>query len=155
MTEPVYTMDEVAQRLHKSRRWLQEFLRGKSFGRFAGRTRLFTESDIAQLRLTLLHTAMDGLGREARSGVGHVYFIEAGDFIKIGYTQSPLARVIKMMTDSPFELKVLHLEDGTFKQEKNYHRHFAPLRVRGEWFRKAPELLEFIEQRKRIKAGES
>ena len=42
MTAPLYTMDEVAERLHKSRRWLQDFVRGMSIGRMAGRTRLFT-----------------------------------------------------------------------------------------------------------------
>jgi hypothetical protein len=48
---------------------------------------------------------------------------------------------------------LLHIEDGTFKREKLYHRHFAVIRVRGEWFHKTPELLTFIEQRKRIIAG--
>ena len=84
---------------------------------------------------------------------GMVYFIDGGDCIKIGYTNSPEARSIKMATDNPTELKLLHAEPGTFKTEKIYHRQFAAIRVRGEWFRKTPELLEFIEQKKRI-AGE-
>jgi hypothetical protein len=42
-------MDEVAQRLHKSRRWLQDFVRDHPFYRLAGRTKLFTEGDIARL----------------------------------------------------------------------------------------------------------
>jgi hypothetical protein len=45
----VYTMEEVAQRLHKSRRWLQDFVRNHPFYRLAGRTKLFTEGDIARL----------------------------------------------------------------------------------------------------------
>ena len=46
---PVYTMDEVAERLHKSRRWLQDFIQRYPFYRLAGRTKLFTEGDIARL----------------------------------------------------------------------------------------------------------
>jgi hypothetical protein len=47
--EVLVTVAEVAARLHKSKRWLQEFLREKPFGRSAGRTRLFTEEDIAAI----------------------------------------------------------------------------------------------------------
>src|SRR6266705_3539813 len=50
------TVEEVAQRLHKSPRWLQDFLRdhptgpdGRPFFRLAGRTRLFSESDVGRL----------------------------------------------------------------------------------------------------------
>lgn len=43
------TMDQLAERLHKSRRWLQYFLRDHPYGRMAGRTRLFTEADIAAI----------------------------------------------------------------------------------------------------------
>jgi hypothetical protein len=42
-------MDQVAERLHKSRRWLQDFLRGRDIGRLAGRTKLFTDADILRL----------------------------------------------------------------------------------------------------------
>ena len=49
MTMPVYTMDDVAERLHKSRRWLQDFIQEYPFYRLAGRTKLFTEGDIARL----------------------------------------------------------------------------------------------------------
>jgi hypothetical protein len=45
----LFTIDELAARLHKSRRWLQAFLRGRDIGRLAGRTRLFTEGDVARL----------------------------------------------------------------------------------------------------------
>ena len=43
------TLPEVAGRLHKSPRWMQDFLRNNPFGRMAGRTRLFTEADVAAL----------------------------------------------------------------------------------------------------------
>lgn len=43
------TMAEVAGRLGKSLRWLQQFVSGRPFGRMAGRTRLFTEDDFRAL----------------------------------------------------------------------------------------------------------
>jgi hypothetical protein len=45
----IFQMEEVAARLGKSRRWLQDFLRDHPYGRMAGRKRLFTESDITAL----------------------------------------------------------------------------------------------------------
>jgi hypothetical protein len=158
------TIDEAAERLGKSRRWLEEWLRqhptsksGMPYYAAAGRTKLFTDENIRWIAKAIDDEKAERKERNeaAKSDDGFVYFIEAGDFIKIGYTRSPVARGIKMTTDSPFELKLLHLEDGTFKREKVIHRHFAAIRVRGEWFRKTPELLEFIEQRKRIKEGKA
>jgi len=45
----LYSMDQVAERLGTSKRWLQGFVSGRPFGRMAGRSRVFTESDIAQI----------------------------------------------------------------------------------------------------------
>lgn len=45
----LFTMADVAARLGKSVRWLQEHLRTYPCGRLAGRTRLFTDSDIGKL----------------------------------------------------------------------------------------------------------
>ena len=45
----LFTLPEVAERLHKSTRWMQYFLRDNPYGRMAGRTRLFTEEDIAAI----------------------------------------------------------------------------------------------------------
>jgi hypothetical protein len=46
-------MKDVAARLGKSVRWLQEYLRANPCGRFAGRSRIFTEADYAQLIASL------------------------------------------------------------------------------------------------------
>jgi Helix-turn-helix domain len=45
----LFTLPEVSERLHKSTRWMQDFLRERPFGRKAGRTWLFTEDDIAAI----------------------------------------------------------------------------------------------------------
>jgi len=50
MTLPqLYTMKEVAERLHKSLRWLQNHLRENPCGRRAGKTLLFTDEDFARM----------------------------------------------------------------------------------------------------------
>lgn len=155
------TMDEAAERLRKTPRWLGEWLRehpadrwGDGLYREAGRTKLFTEQDVERVREAIVYFAATK-AMEPDTREGYIYFIDGGECVKIGYTRSIEHRIKKMLTDAPVELKVLHIEPGTFKQEKIFHREFATLRVRGEWFRKAPELLAFIEQRKRIKAGQS
>src|SRR6266568_985215 len=62
---PFLTMDDTASRLHKSRRWLQDWLRnhpvdrnGEPFYTPLGRTKIFDERDIQRIR--------DALKEEAR-----------------------------------------------------------------------------------------
>jgi hypothetical protein len=42
-------MEEVAAKLRKSRRWLQDFLQDHPYYRLAGRTKVFTDEDIDRL----------------------------------------------------------------------------------------------------------
>jgi hypothetical protein len=61
----VYTVDDVAALLHKSRRWVLAYMRGRDFGHKAGRTRLFTEADLAQLIAELqVHSRSTPHGRK-------------------------------------------------------------------------------------------
>ena len=57
MTAPVYDMDQAADRLHKSRRWLQDWLRGHPADQFGqpfyspmGRTKTFDDADLVRIR---------------------------------------------------------------------------------------------------------
>lgn len=43
------TMTDAAARIGKSKRWLQDFLRTRPFGKLVGRKRLFCEDDIAAI----------------------------------------------------------------------------------------------------------
>jgi hypothetical protein len=152
---PVFTLDQAAERLYVKPDWLRRWLLehpashdGRPFFAPLGRTKTFDEEDITRLRVAIKNQIVSHAFRkfEARNDPGHIYFVEAGEFIKIGYTRSPDHRLHKMRTDLPFEIKVLHMHPGTFKQEKIFHRQFASTRVRGEWFRKTPELLALIER---------
>lgn len=76
-----------------------------------------------------------------------VYFIQpvGGGRIKIGVSGSPESRLAMLQTGSPVDLRIVGLipdaEPGT---EPDLHARFAHLRVRGEWFEPAADLLAFI-----------
>lgn len=73
-----------------------------------------------------------------------VYFVQHGCCgpIKIGKTRDIEKRMSTMEADAPEPLKlVLMLSDAT---EAQMHKRFAGLRGRGEWFKPAPQLVEFV-----------
>lgn len=79
-------------------------------------------------------------------GVKSVYFLQVGvdGPIKIGFTADVESRVATLQTASPFPLRLLGRVPGDEERERAIHLEFAHLRLRGEWFSPAPELLEFI-----------
>jgi len=128
--------------VRKSRRWLVQFLNehptdffGEPIYRLAGRDWLIY---------------IDRLLRAMSERRSYVYFLAAGDFIKIGTSRAFTERMHKVRTDIPFQIEVLLLEEGSTKEEKALHKRFAAVRHRGEWFRRTPELLRYIDARKRL-----
>lgn len=77
---------------------------------------------------------------------GTVYFIRDSvtGQIKIGVAGKPWRRLSKIQTDCPGEVSILALEPGGAEREAALHREFAAARVRGEWFRAVPGLLQHI-----------
>lgn len=75
-----------------------------------------------------------------------VYFIEAIGFrrVKIGYTADLPRRFRALQAACPFQLRILGWVPGTTTYERKLHRHFADLRVRGEWFLLDKVLDDFI-----------
>lgn len=79
-----------------------------------------------------------------------VYFIQAGEggLIKIGMTYDVADRMKTLQVGCPARLillGVIQREDAA-EQERSAHIYFKHLRVRGEWFTPAPELLEVIDK---------
>jgi excisionase family DNA binding protein len=68
-----------------------------------------------------------------------VYYIRFGDRIKIGTTKCLTAR----LSDLPHD-EVLATEPGGRDVETRRHRQFAAQKIRREWFRPDPVLLEHI-----------
>lgn len=74
-----------------------------------------------------------------------VYFVQGGPFVKIGKTSgSPEGRLAELQTGCPYELKLLAYVPGGIKRERQLHREFRELHVRGEWFKFERELYRFI-----------
>lgn len=75
-----------------------------------------------------------------------VYFLRAGDFIKIGKaTGSPRSRVATLQTGCPYKISVISYMYGGLIEEQALHKRFSAIRAHGEWFRAEKELIEFIE----------
>lgn len=79
-----------------------------------------------------------------------VYFIRSGAAgpVKIGYARDPYTRFMNLRTASPDEVSYLGHLPGGIEEERAVHARFAHLRIRGEWFRPAPELLDFIAEQR-------
>jgi hypothetical protein len=76
-----------------------------------------------------------------------VYFIQSpnGGPIKIGTTKQLKTRLWSLSKEAGERLRVLAVMEGHCPEERLIHRCFAHLRVSGEWFTPAVELLAFIE----------
>lgn len=86
-------------------------------------------------------------------GWGYTYFVRSGDAIKIGHTAVPKSRMGSLQSATPEALDILAMIPNSIVGEWEAHEKFKHLRLRGEWFRAAPELLEFIEVVKAEAAG--
>lgn len=80
-------------------------------------------------------------------GIECVYFITAGEFVKIGKsTGNPNSRLKELQTGCPYPMKIAAYVTGGFQLEHEYHRKFNHLSIRkgGEWFHHTADLKKFI-----------
>lgn len=77
-----------------------------------------------------------------------IYFIhaEAVNAVKIGVAGDVRRRLCKMQSDSPCELTVLCTLEGGEDEERELHRQFRALRLRGEWFTYGETIREYVSQ---------
>jgi len=82
---------------------------------------------------------------QANTPQRYVYVIQSGDGpIKIGVAVDPEARRLGLQVGNPYPLTIRALigcldDSGAFAIEAALHRHFADVRMVGEWFDAAPE----------------
>jgi hypothetical protein len=72
-----------------------------------------------------------------------IYFVQAGDAVKVGHAADVEARLRLLRVDNPVEVRLLAKIRGTVAGEGAIHKKFAHAHIRGEWFKAVPELLEF------------
>ncbi|WP_027517823.1 GIY-YIG nuclease family protein [Bradyrhizobium sp. WSM1417] len=73
-----------------------------------------------------------------------VYFVRAGEFIKIGSAADVRQRLINVQTGCPFTLEPLLVLRGGAARERQLHSRFRAGHIRGDWFRLTDDLLAFI-----------
>jgi len=75
----------------------------------------------------------------------YCYVIEAGSFVKIGYSNNMDKRKETLQTASPHEIMVICLfpykeKSAAMEMEAHLHSKLNKHRIRGEWFSKYPVL---------------
>ena len=79
-----------------------------------------------------------------------VYFLHCDGYIKIGHAKDAVRRLRGIETMVPYPVTLVHHvpcpdEATALTCERAFHRQFAALRVRGEWFRLAGDLAAFLQ----------
>ncbi|WP_457299143.1 GIY-YIG nuclease family protein [Phyllobacterium sp. P5_D12] len=78
-----------------------------------------------------------------------IYFVSAaapGFPVKIGISQDRVARFFQLQNALPYDVDVLAImptKDPLL--ERRLHKRFKHLRLRGEWFERSQELLDYIQ----------
>lgn len=77
-----------------------------------------------------------------------IYFVQAGDTVKIGYGSDGWERVRQVKTYTPHEVKLLGVKDGSAHDEASLHSRFQQYRLprrQRDWFQLSDEIKEFIQ----------
>jgi len=77
-----------------------------------------------------------------------IYFIRAGNFIKIGYAVDPYSRLKQLQTGNPQKLELVGYVEGDYETEAHIHSLFADFRVKGEWFELNTDIMAYAEKGK-------
>lgn len=131
---PVFSVEEVAKKLGKSRRWIVSLLRDREIGRQAGRTILLTKVDYSNLMAVIADIDKHGF----------IYIVGYSEFLKIGFTTNVRKRLSAIQSSLPIVLTTYCIFAGSLEQEQNLHIKFAEFKLRGEWFRQSPDLMTYI-----------
>jgi excisionase family DNA binding protein len=136
---PLLTTEEVAERLRVDVKTVRALVEAERLRvvRLGKRCLRFDPRDVEECRTRNAPLMpLRGLSGCLPEVFGAVYFVRSSDFIKIGFTATPLAVRLKFLqTGNPHKLEVVHHVrnvERTF--EKVLHAQFDHLRHREEWF---------------------
>ena len=79
-----------------------------------------------------------------RSAVDLVYFLKAGPFVKIGYTNSLRTRLNDLQVGCPYEQELIATLPGDRALEFKVHRLAGQYRARAEWFHFKGDLRRWV-----------
>lgn len=77
---------------------------------------------------------------------GYVYFLRAGNVVKIGFTTNLRQRWAALRIANPETTFICHFVKGTQRTEREFHKRFSEYRVRGEWFDIRGRLAKYLER---------
>jgi hypothetical protein len=105
----------------------------------------FAEEEIEKAQAALQRYRNRSMSQWQRT----IYFVTCAveNFpVKIGMAVDMDRRLENLRTALPFDVVLLASKRGTAKDEAALHKQFEHLRLRGEWFRRERELMEFVER---------
>lgn len=73
-----------------------------------------------------------------------IYFIRSGNYVKIGVSARPWARLAEFQTANPEPLEMLAIAPGDYAFEAELHRLFGEHRGAGEWFRGTERIMDVV-----------
>lgn len=82
---------------------------------------------------------------EAVKALDHLYFIQAGNAVKIGRTRNLVPRLSTIQVGNHEYLNCLLVLRSRGYEEKEWHRRYSRQHIRGEWYRLSPTLKKEIE----------
>ena len=96
----------------------------------------FDPADVEELRTANAPLVPVSASPSAPQVFGAVYFVRSGEFVKIGFTSTPLSVRLKFLqTGNPHKLETIHQVRNVERSfERVMHAQFAHVRHREEWF---------------------
>lgn len=77
---------------------------------------------------------------------GHVYFLKAGNSVKIGFSTNVKGRLRTIQTGCPSTAIIVKVVKGTVKTEAAFHKRFSEYRQIGEWFDLRGRLARYLDR---------
>lgn len=74
----------------------------------------------------------------------YVYFLQCGDYIKIGSTRVLVKRIETIDACIPHDLTLLGVTSGDIALEKSLHSDFHEYRFKKEWFERCVPILNYV-----------
>jgi hypothetical protein len=84
-----------------------------------------------------------------------VYFVKCDDMIKIGSAKNFYNRMASLKKSAGGKIELLLVIEGDVKEERKHQKALKEYQVNGDWFFKAPDVLQYIERLKHLSIMDS
>ena len=135
---PLLTTEQVAELLSVDAKTVRTLADNGDMRvvRIGKRCLRFDPADVEELRTANAPLVPALASPSAPQVFGAVYFVRSGEFVKIGFTSTPLSVRLKFLqTGNPHKLETIHQVRNVERSfERVMHAQFAHVRHREEWF---------------------